>query len=121
MVGGSRRVVVADDDQALRLLCRINLEHEGFKVVEAECASDLMRAVDSDAVALVLLDIHLGADDGIAVARTLRETHPAVRIALLSGSIRELPQPVRALVDAVVSKPFTLDELSETVRRLASG
>ena len=122
MVAGGRRVVlVADDDRALRLLCRVNLEHEGYEVIEADCADDVVRAVAADHVTVVLLDIHLGADDGISVARGLRETHPATKIAFFSGSVMNVPPPARALADAVLPKPFSLEELSETVRRLASA
>jgi DNA-binding response OmpR family regulator len=121
MVAGDHRVVlVADDDPALRLLCRVNLEADGYQVAEADCADDVERLVSSRDVALVLLDIHLGADDGVAVAEKLRADHPSVRIALFSGSALHLPRAVRELADAVLSKPFSLEELSATARRLAS-
>jgi two-component system OmpR family response regulator len=115
---GQRLVVVADDDAAMRLLCRVNLELEGYRVLEAESKDALAAALESEEVALVLLDIHLGSDDGIAVARGIRVKHPQVPIAFLSGSVRfgELSE---AVSDASIRKPFTLEELIETVHRLA--
>ncbi len=118
MVGGNgRTVVVADDDPALRMLCRINLELEGEEVLEAESGAALAAAIDEHEVALVLLDIHLGSDDGTAIARELRQTHPEVSIVFFSGSaaLRDLSME---LADGVLPKPFTLEELSATVRRL---
>lgn len=119
MVGQDRRlVVVADDDDSMRLLCRVNLELEGYRVAEAESAAAVERALESGDVALVLLDIRLGEDDGIEVARRLRQRHPEVPIAFLSGSVTR-GELAASLGDASIAKPFTLEELIETVHRLA--
>jgi DNA-binding response OmpR family regulator len=113
-----RVVVVADDDDAMRLLCRVNLELEGYRVLEAGTAAELRSLLDREQVALVLLDIHLGSDDGIEVAQAMRGEHPGVPIAFLSGSVR-FGQSSEAVSDAAIQKPFTLEELIETVHRLA--
>ena len=117
--GDSRVVLVADDDASLRLLCRVNLEYEGYRVLEASSAAELEHAIDAEEVALVLLDVHLGQDDGVAVARGLREKRPEVRIVFFTGSASELPDEARRLVDGTLPKPFILEELSATVGRLA--
>ena len=120
MVGEDHRtVVVADDDPALRLLCRVNLEMEGYRVLEADSAADVERILAAEEVSLLLLDIHLGFDDGLDVARDLRVARPDVRIALFSGSIEDLPSQAAKVADGYLMKPFTLEALSETVRRLA--
>ena len=113
-------VLVADDDPALRLLCRVNLEHDGFRVGEAASAEEVARALESEDVALVLLDVHLGADDGLAVARGMRDRGATTRIALFSGSASELTAEQKGLPDAVIPKPFSLEALIATVRSLAS-
>jgi CheY-like chemotaxis protein len=120
MVGpGHRTVVVADDDPALRLLCRVNLELDGYRVVEAESAAGLDRVLAGEDVSLLLLDIHLGSDDGIDLARELRSLRPSLPIALFSGSVEDLPVHARRVADGYLTKPFTLEALSEIVRRLA--
>lgn len=111
-------VVVADDDEAMRLLCRVNLELEGYRVCEAGSEAEVDALLGSEDVALVLLDIHLGNDDGIEIAHKMRERHPDVPIAFLSGSVR-FGERSEALSDASIRKPFTLEELIETVHRLA--
>ena len=116
-----RTIVIADDDPALRLLCRVNLELEGYRVVEAESAAELDGALAAEEVALILLDVHLGTDDGVEVARRLRETHPGLPLAFFSGTQPELSDGVRNVADAFIPKPFTLECLSETVQRLARG
>jgi two-component system OmpR family response regulator len=112
-------VVVADDDAAFRMLLRVNLELEGYRVLEAADAAGVREAVGSEPVSLVLLDVRLGTDDGIAVARELREDHPAVTIAFLTGSAITLAEDAEDAADAVIHKPFDLEELSATVARLA--
>jgi DNA-binding response OmpR family regulator len=115
-----RLVVVADDDDAIRLLCRVNLELEGYRVAEAANSRELARVAEEEDVALVLLDIHLGSEDGIEVARVLRERHPGIAIAFLSGSV-DFGERSASVSDAAIRKPFTLEEFTETVHRLARG
>jgi len=115
-----RLVVVADDDDAIRLLCRVNLELEGYRVAEAANSRELARVADEEDVALVLLDVHLGSEDGIEVARGLRERHPGIAIAFLSGSV-DFGERSASVSDAAIRKPFTLEEFTATVHRLARG
>jgi DNA-binding response OmpR family regulator len=115
-----RLVIVADDDESIRLLCRVNLELEGYRVLEATGLEEISRIVQEDEVALVVLDIHLGREDGIEVARALRRDHPEIPIAFLSGSV-DFSERSAAVSDAAIRKPFTLEELIGTVDRLAGG
>ncbi len=115
-----RLVIVADDDESIRLLCRVNLELEGYRVLEATGLEEISRIAKEDEVALVILDIHLGREDGIEVARALRRDHPEIPIAFLSGSV-DFGERSAAVSDAAIRKPFTLEELIGTVNRLAGG
>ena len=115
---GHRTVVVADDDPALRMLCRINLELEGYRVLEAQSARELAEHLNSEEVDLVLLDVRLGTDDGRQVARELRGERPELPIAFFTGSA-PVDEHVGTVADGVLPKPFSLEELSETVRQLA--
>ena len=116
MGGVGHTVLVVDDDDSLRMLCRVNLELEGYRVLEAptvERAEELLRGENVD---VVLLDVHLGSGDGFEVLAELNDE----RVALFTGSF-EVDAQRSAEVDAVLSKPFTLTDLSETVGRLAAG
>ena len=105
-------MLVVDDDPSLRLLCRVNLELEGYRVVEAESVESARWALEQETVDAILLDVHLGNDDGLALLPAIEDRGRAV--ALLTGS------PGAHLPDnaTVIGKPFSIDELSETVRRL---
>jgi two-component system OmpR family response regulator len=118
MAGEQKVVLVADDDDAMRLLCRVNLELEGYRVLEAATGAATRLAVEQELVALLLLDVRLGEEDGIALARSLREEHPDLRIVFLTGSAPKGSEEL-VVADAVIMKPFTLEELSGTVARLA--
>ena len=120
MEGDAPTVLVVDDEPSIRLLCRVNLELEGYRVLEAATLADARRAVVDEPVQVALLDVHLGADDGRELLRELRERHPEVRVALLSGSA-DREQIAREQADALIPKPFVLEELIATVARLAAS
>jgi CheY-like chemotaxis protein len=118
-MGGKPIVLVADDDGALRMLCRVNLELEGYEVVEAARARDVEDALARHDVALLLLDVHLGRDDGAVLAASLRERYPDLPIAFFTGSVSG---PIgEEIVDGLLSKPFTLEQLADVARRLVPG
>jgi DNA-binding NtrC family response regulator len=113
-------IVVADDDAAMRMLCRVNLELDGYRVAEASNATELAEVMNGQDVAVVLLDVQLGNDDGIAIARALRVDRPEVGIAFLTGSVQgRADETATELAVEMIGKPFNLEELSETVARLA--
>ena len=114
---GQVAVLVADDDAALRLLCRVNLELEGYRVLEAASAAEVEEALSAEDVRAVLLDVHLGSDDGLAVARRLRASRPDVGVAIFTGSV-ERSATWDEIASGYLSKPFTLEALSETVQGL---
>ena len=120
MEGQAPTVLVVDDEPSIRLLCRVNLELEGYRVLEAGTLDEARRAFADEPVRVALLDVHLGADDGRDLLRELNEQRPEVQIALLSGSASR-EQIAREQADALVSKPFVLDDLIETVGRLAAA
>ena len=64
-------VLVVDDEPSIRLLCRINLELEGYHVVEAGTLGEARDAVESHDVSVVLLDLHLRHESGRALLEDL--------------------------------------------------
>ena len=111
-------ILVVDDDASLRLLCRVNLELDGYNVLEARSVADAEEAVAAGTVDLFLLDVHVGADDGLALMRSLRAREHGAPVVLFTGSAILDPQTI-AEADGIVPKPFRLDQLLDVVRRLA--
>ena len=58
-------VLVVDDDDSLRMLCRVNLELEGYRVLEAGTTEAAAETLASEPVNAVLLDVHVGEADGV--------------------------------------------------------
>ena len=116
MGGVVHTVLVVDDDDSLRLLCRVNLELEGYRVLEAATVKAAVNVLRDEPVDVVLLDVHIGSGDGFTVLENIQDE----RVALLTGSF-DVDEKRRSQVDAVLSKPFTLSGLSDTVARLAGS
>lgn len=118
MTPPSDTVLVVDDDASIRLLCRVNLELEGWRVREAGSVREARARLATGEVHTVLLDVHLGGESGVALLEEIRRDHPSARVALLTGSVGAPPDGSES-VDAVIPKPFTLEELVGTMRSLA--
>jgi DNA-binding response OmpR family regulator len=112
-------VLVVDDDTSLRLLCRVNLELDGYRVLEAPDVAEAEQTLLAEPVDVVLLDVHVGPQSGIELMHWLRERGAAPPVVLVTGSV-QLDSKTRAEADGVVAKPFRLEELLGVVRRLTS-
>jgi DNA-binding NtrC family response regulator len=109
------RVLVVDDDAALRLLCRVNLELERFAVREAATVSEAEAALAAERPDVVLLDVHLGSQETHDLLARIRAD--GIPVALVTGSVDMNDYRDRA--DALLGKPFSPQALVETARRLA--
>ena len=114
----SNTVLVVDDDAAIRFLCRVNLELDGWTVREASSVTEARTAVAEGDIAVVLLDVHLGVENSLDFLAELHAEHPGLPVAMLTGSVGT-PRLEGVTVDAVIPKPFKPDELAATVRTLA--
>ena len=110
------QALVVDDDPALRLLCRVNLELEGFSVREAATIGEAESAITAERPDVVLLDVHLGGQQTHELLAKIRAA--GIPVALVTGSVDIAEYRGRA--DAVLGKPFVPATLVETARRLGS-
>lgn len=109
------RALVVEDDAALRMLSRVNLELEGFEVDEAGTLEQAEAALARSRPDVVLLDVHLGSTDTTALLVRIRAD--GIPVALVTGSADVSEHAGNA--DAVLEKPFAPHTLIETARRLA--
>jgi DNA-binding response OmpR family regulator len=107
-------VLVLDDDASLRMLCRVNLELDGYHVLEAASVAEARAVLAAGAVDVILLDVHLEDGDGRDLLIELGPGRPPA--ALFTGS--EPAAAVAGVADAVIPKPFELGLLRETVEDL---
>ncbi|HEY8645416.1 MAG TPA: response regulator [Gaiellaceae bacterium] len=109
------RALVVDDDAALRLLCRVNLELEGFAVREATTVAEADAAIAAERPDVVVLDVHLGGEQTHDLLARIRAD--GIPVMLVTGSVDI--HDYRDIADAVLGKPFVPQTLVETARRLA--
>lgn len=120
MAGGATpTVLVVDDEPSIRMLCRVNLELDGYEVVEAATLAEARAALAAQPLAAVLLDVHLGAHTSYDFVAECAAHVPRIPVALLTGSADGHAAELDG-VDAVLPKPFDVDHLGETMHRLAS-
>jgi len=114
-------VLVVDDESAMRFLCRVNLELEGYRVVEAGTLDEARTLLESEPVAVVLLDLQVGLERGDILLEELRAREPRIPVAVVTGSADVDAGERRIEADAVLAKPFTIDAMLSTVRSLVTG
>jgi DNA-binding response OmpR family regulator len=119
---GETRVLVIDDEAPIRLLCRVNLEAEGIKVLEAADGPQGLDLAREERPDVVLLDVMMPGLDGWRVAEELLEDERTSGIPIIFLTARaEFRDRARGLdiggVD-YVTKPFNPLELAPLVRGL---
>jgi CheY-like chemotaxis protein len=115
------RIMVIDDEAAIRRTVRRLLERADHTVLEAGDAEAGIRQLRSEPVDLVLTDIYMPGEDGFATIRRLRREWPHIKIITMSGGNQAGPADLNAGAAAMgaartLSKPFDADELLEAVR-----
>jgi DNA-binding response OmpR family regulator len=119
------RALVIDDEPAIRMLCRVNLQAEGIEVAEAPDGAAGLVEARSFAPDVILLDVMMPGEDGFAVAERLRadEELRAVPILFLTAraDVDDLDRIRRAGARGTITKPFNPVELAARVRETAAA
>ena len=113
------RILIAEDEDALRALVKRALVQNGHDVTACMDGADALDALARAPAAfdLLLTDIKMPVMDGIALALTVSRDHPDLTILLMTGYAdqRERANGLEALIHDVVQKPFTLAEICNAV------
>lgn len=116
------RILVVDDDPAIRRSLERALSFDGHQVVCVENgASAITEAIKPDAFDVVVLDLGLPDIDGLDVTRTLRVAGLDIAILVLTarGAVGDRVAGLDAGADDYLAKPFDLRELSARIRALS--
>ena len=110
-------ILVVDDDAAIRDVIREYLTENDFQVSVAESGADMDKVLGAEHVDLVILDLKLPDEDGLAIARRLRESLD-LPIIILTGRKEEVDRVMGLELgaDDYVTKPFSNRELLARVR-----
>jgi two-component system, NtrC family, response regulator AtoC len=115
----TKKILIADDDDAIRQLLIDVLRGEGYETVEFKKGADILRHVASIEPDLMILDLRLPDQDGIAIMRRLNEQGTRVPTILMTayGSSRAAIEATQLGAYDYVTKPFDIDEVAHTVRK----
>jgi DNA-binding response OmpR family regulator len=119
-VAPRERILVAEDDEIIRLMIVGVLRREGYRVLEAANGKQALERALTDKPALAVMDVEMPEMGGLRVIERLRELGITLPVIVLSGRA-ELRDRVHALTigaDDYLTKPFERDELLARVNAL---
>jgi len=117
------RLLIVDDDAALRALLRTTFEVVDVEVEESGSAEGALDAIGRERPDAIVLDVSLPGMSGVELCRRLKadEATEKIAVVILSGSVDDAA-PARELgADAFLRKPFSPLELLDVVERLTGG
>jgi len=113
------RILIAEDEEALRALCARGLTTDGHEVVSACDGSEALEMLtrEQGRFDLLLTDVRMPIMDGIALALSTARDFPKLTILMMTGYAdqRERAHNLEALIHDVITKPFTLTTLRTAV------
>jgi two-component system phosphate regulon response regulator OmpR len=111
------RLLVVDDDASVRAMLHEYLEGHGFAVAEAASGAEMRERILQELPQAVLLDIRLPGEDGLVLARYLREHHDvAILMVTASGDVVDRVVGLEMGADDYIAKPFDLRELLARIK-----
>lgn len=114
-------VLVVEDEKAIRKFVKINLEREGYDVIESETGELALEIAREERVDIVILDLMLPGIDGYEVCKNLREDYPDIGIIMLTAKSQDMDK-IMGLehgADDYMTKPFNPKELILRIKSIS--
>jgi CheY-like chemotaxis protein len=111
------RILVVDDDAAIRELLRFVLEEEGYEVIEAADGAEGLQQYQAAPIDFVITDLQMPGMDGLELMMTLQRMVPTHALMAISGDLDALTQ-ARGLTPHTFAKPLPLEQVLEAMRSL---
>lgn len=117
MDSNKKKILVVDDEKGLAKIIRLNLEQDGFDVVEANNGAQAMEKLRVSLPDLILLDVMMPDVDGFTVLRMVREIGSTPVIMLTAkGEEDDKVKGLELGADDYITKPFSPRELTSRIR-----
>jgi len=112
------RVLIIDDEAAIRESLQILMEDDGYEVVNAQDGEEGLAALDSQAVDLVLLDFQLPDRDGLEILKDIRERDSELAVIMITayGTPENAVAAIKGGAVNFIAKPWTNEKLQADVR-----
>lgn len=113
------RILVADDEDSVRSFVVRALELDGHEVSTAPDGGAALDIALQEEFDLLLTDIRMPVMDGIALALNVTTKRPNMKVLLMTGyaTEKQRAQNLDRLIAGIISKPFTIEQISEFVKR----
>jgi CheY-like chemotaxis protein len=116
--GGNALVV--DDNEFLRIVVSKMLSRLGYEVSSADSGESGLRIFLKNRFDIVLSDYEMPGMDGVAFACCIKKSSPRTRVVIMTGAGTEtIFSRKSTAVDEVISKPFSLAEVDQTIQNLS--
>ena len=115
----SHKVLLVDDDAAVRDMMTATLEHKGFKVVSAANVTEALRYITTESFDVLLTDLHMpNPGDGFSVVTAMRHSQPDALTLLVSGypDVQSAMAAILLEADEIIVKPFDVGRLADLIR-----
>jgi DNA-binding response OmpR family regulator len=116
---GIPRVLVVEDDDAVRMMLHEGLQRDGFEVVTASNVRNALKFVTTQHFDALVSDLHMPlAGDGFTVVSAMHHTHPDAVTIVLSGypALEEALSAILDQADEILAKPVRIAEIKELIR-----
>ena len=113
-----QRILLVDDDAAIRDMMSATLEHKGFEVTAAANVPEALKLIVTETFDVLITDLHMpNPSDGFAVITAMRHTQPDTLTLLVSGypDVKSAMDTILLQADDIVVKPFEPGKLAELV------
>ena len=113
------KVLLAEDDEAVRSMLQVALERDGYEVVAVAGVKAALNRIATENFDVLLSDLHMPhAGDGFTVVSAMRHTHPHAVTLVLSGypALEEALSAIRGQADEILVKPIDIGSLREVIR-----
>jgi len=119
---GNETVLVAEDDEAVRLLTRVVLKRYGYSVLAASSGAEALKMAGQHAgsIDLLLTDMLMPGLSGPSLALQMTALRPAIKVLFMSGYSESATAGDLLVKAALLEKPFTAEALARKVRQVLS-
>lgn len=115
----SHKVLLVDDDDAVRDMMTVTLEHKGFEVVAAANVTEALRFIATETFDALITDLHMpNPSDGFTVVSAMRHSQPNALTVLVSGypDVQSAMSAILLEADEILVKPFDVGKLTDLLR-----
>ena len=114
------RVLIVDDEPAIRKTTRIAVESSGHEVLEATSGARALKAITDEGIDAVFLDLKLGEEDGIEILAKLLKAHPELVVVIFTAYARisTAVEAMRSGAFDFIPKPFTPDQIRAVLGKI---